>query len=432
VLPLTTTSSRSSPTPLHAGLPSPASLDPCFSLPAPTSPVDLLPAFIHQCDSPPSRFYAGYRAHSSLSKPRTRIRTRIRARQHMDSSTWDLTSCVRKTKGEVPPPLVSARRDWVLGAAERNEKRPQIAVGDGGERAAHDHASSIRDGLQVGASVTLVRDSVYVFGGRPVASSEIVASLYQLDLRSLVWERLSPACASDDPSPSSGVDAKPPLLSPAPRYFHSAAAWGDKIVFFGGQGFVPGANEHEEGHIETLDDLIVWDTLTHQWSFPSLHTRDGVSPPPPRYAHLAIVTSTTSEPTPGFGDDDPTVSSRLTIVGGQDGQNEYLSEMHVLDLDRMAWIAEAKYPRRAGTYRSVGVAASSTVEPGQKGEAGGAEELQELVRSSYSTVPTEERPEPILVFSNTNIVSLVFSPLPACFDRPLTCSSSLAQPSARS
>ncbi|BGP20232.1 hypothetical protein JCM10213v2_008369 [Rhodosporidiobolus nylandii] len=260
----------------------------------------------------------------------------------------DLVSTIRKTRGEVPPALV-------------------------------------------GASVTLVGDCVYVFGGRPVASREMVNTLYQLDLRTLSWTRL------DSPS------------TPAPRYFHSCDAWGDKLLVFGGQTFVAaseeeraggGADDAPQGHLETLDELAVFDTTSRTWSFPPLTTRPGVKRPSPRYAHLAVVNTVSCPPPPGFPNDAPSFSSRLVIIGGQDYENNYIPDLAVLDLDRSPpeWIADAPYPRKAGTYRSVGAAAGVSVRPLE--ERQGMDEA--LVHSSYSAEPSEEDPEPVFVFSNTN------------------------------
>lgn len=253
---------------------------------------------------------------------------------------------------------------------------------------------------QVGSSVTRLGDAVYVFGGRPVAGRELTNSLYRLDLRTLAWDRISP---SPSPSPLQSAEAEAELdgrLSPAPRYFHSAAAWEHRLVIYGGQGFVAPNSEEEEGHLETLSDVLLYDTVSGEWSAPSLAMRPGVAAPQPRYAHLSVVTSTVSEPTPGFEQDSAIVSSRLTIIGGQDWDNQYIAEMSVLDLDRMEWIAEASFDRKAGTYRSVAVAQAVTVEPAVEAHAVG----EPVVRSSYSIPISEEKGEPVMVFSNTNFV----------------------------
>ncbi|BGO95746.1 hypothetical protein NBRC10512_001582 [Rhodotorula toruloides] len=270
----------------------------------------------------------------------------------------DLTSTVRRTRGDVPPPLV-------------------------------------------GASVTLVGDSIYVFGGRPVASREMVDTLYALDLRRLVWDKLWPP-------PSS---APPASKGPTPRYFHSAAAWEDKLVVFGGQRFVPALGSgagNGEGHLETLDELIVWDTQERCWSFPSTAVRNGAKRPTPRYAHLSVVSTVSTEPIALFPpsssslpasrrpSDAPT-SSRLLVLGGQDYENNYVSDLAILDLSTMEWVAHAQYPRKAGTYRSVAAVGAVGVRP--------REERGANVVSSWAEGPTEEREEPVYVFSNTNFAA---------------------------
>jgi hypothetical protein len=238
----------------------------------------------------------------------------------------------------------------------------------------------------------------------------MVATLYCLNLRTLVWTKINPT----SPSQASSTSALP-LVQPSPRYFHSAEAWGDKLVVFGGQSYVvdegfekalgdesplkPGGGG--EGHLETLDELWLFDTVDQSWSSPLPIVRPGTQSPAPRYAHLSVVETVSSEPpVPGFEDSaaPPSNSSRLVIIGGQDYQNNYLQEMSVLDLDRMEWIAQAPYPRKAGTYRSVASASKSSLapletKPGSDGYA---------VYSSYSFPSTEDNPEPIFVFSNSN------------------------------
>lgn len=65
------------------------------------------------------------------------------------ASVADLAGVVRRTTGEVPPPLV-------------------------------------------GASLTVVENTAYVFGGRLVPTRTMVATLYSLSLESLTWTRLWP------------------------------------------------------------------------------------------------------------------------------------------------------------------------------------------------------------------------------------------------
>ncbi|GAA5973949.1 hypothetical protein JCM11641_001237 [Rhodosporidiobolus odoratus] len=257
---------------------------------------------------------------------------------------WEnLVSTLRKTRGSVPPALV-------------------------------------------GASVTLIGDCIYVFGGRPVASREMVNTLYSLDLRTLSWTLLPS-------SPS----------TPSPRYFHSSTAWGEKLVLWGGQSFVPSegaqaADEEMPGHLETLDELVIFDTRTQEWSTPPTTVSAGIRRPSPRYAHLAVSSTATYPSAPGFSQASPSLSSRLVIVGGQDFENNYLADLAVLDLDRLEWVSEAPYPRKAGSYRSVGATASVSVRPREEKEGMDGT----LVHSSHSVEPTVEEPEAVFVFSNAN------------------------------
>ncbi|GAA5901482.1 uncharacterized protein JCM6883_000225 [Sporobolomyces salmoneus] len=283
----------------------------------------------------------------------------------------ELTSTLRKTRGEIPPPLV-------------------------------------------GSSVTLVGDSILVFGGRPVESRTMVSTLYSLDLRTLIWTKVNTTA----PSPASSTSAIP-LSQPSPRYFHSAEAWGHRLVVFGGQSYVIDEESQEGGgggHLETLDELWIFDTLEQTWSSPLPTVRPGTQAPLPRYAHLAVVASVSSEPpVPGFEDSapPPSTSSRLVVIGGQDYQNNYLSEMSVLDLDKMEWIAQAPYPRKAGSYRSVASASQTSLAPLET--KSGADGYS--VYSSHSFPSTEDSPEPIFVFTNSNFANprrdldLVPSPL---------------------
>lgn len=243
-------------------------------------------------------------------------------------------------------------------------------------------------------------DSIYVFGGRPVHSREMVNSLHALDLRSLAWTQLWPPC------PGSTM-----FRGPAPRYFHSAQAWGDKLVVFGGQTFVAGPGPASQGpsgadspqggaggRLETLDELVIFDTKLRTWSFPSPSLASGVSRPSPRYAHLSVVTAVASRPSPGFREPSRH-SSRLVVIGGQDYENNYLPDLAVLDLEAMEWVAEAPYPRKAGTYRSVAASAAVSIVPRDERMASDG---TVLVHSAHSVEPTEDREEPVWVYSNSN------------------------------
>ncbi|GAA94878.1 uncharacterized protein L969DRAFT_94170 [Mixia osmundae IAM 14324] len=266
------------------------------------------------------------------------------------STLADLTACVRRTKGDIPPPLV-------------------------------------------GASTTVIGNRMYLFGGRLVPTRVMIDDLYILDLPTLTWKKVLPVssppdeqttkpskqairatrktqvgdpAADDSDQQSSGdeidldeaslaaeqqrqVQAKQDTLPPSPRYFHSAEAYGDKLLIFGGMGYEPDADrtaepaaDEPETGLCVMNDLIVFDTHTQTWSHPTTSTAlitplaEPVRGPSARYAHLSSISN-----------------DCLVILGGQDLANTYLQEMNVLDLKRMMWIESRAWDGHCGTYRSV-------------------------------------------------------------------------------
>ncbi|GAA6059897.1 hypothetical protein JCM10212_005280 [Sporobolomyces blumeae] len=297
------------------------------------------------------------------------------------SSAADLTASVRRTKGDRPPPLV-------------------------------------------GCSVTRVGDSIYVFGGRLVPTRTMVSTLYSLDLRTLEWVRLWPRPAptgaskreGDDPEASATTDGSSEPAGPQARYFHSACAWNDKLVIFGGEGYhvaVPpspspstasssialessGASTRTDSStqpaLETLDDLQMWDTVKREWveiDQDKIACKDGVERPKARYAHLGVVCTgvvdddddnddtEAAKEEKTAGDEQAQVEvgetqgekrrnkekSCLLIMGGQDIRNTYLHSTDVLDLDTLTWISTGKWDRHIGTYRAVATTSPLTVHP---------------------------------------------------------------------
>ncbi|KAH8550208.1 hypothetical protein BGW37DRAFT_428009 [Umbelopsis sp. PMI_123] len=194
-------------------------------------------------------------------------------------SIADLTTQIRTTSGDIPPPLV-------------------------------------------GASSTVVNDSLYVFAGRTVSSRRMTNDLYVLDLKTYIWSRFIPP-----------PDSEP---APKPRYFHSASVYENKIIFFGGMGY---SRTSSEG-LCALDDVCWLDTEEMEWhhveSLPTLFNAR------PRYAHLSTISG-----------------NRLIIVGGQDLNNQYISEINVFNLDTLQWVQVCPFDRQCGAYRSVSVSASS-------------------------------------------------------------------------
>ncbi|GAA5820360.1 hypothetical protein JCM11251_005592 [Rhodosporidiobolus azoricus] len=293
------------------------------------------------------------------------------------SSAADLTAAVRRTNGERPPPLV-------------------------------------------GCSITLIGDSIYVFGGRLVPTRTMVSTLYRLDLRSLTWTLLSPS-PSTAAAPSS-PDSPSPADTPQARYFHSACAWGDKLVIFGGEGYEPtspngdgpsspssGGDSSSAPSLRTLDDVCIWDTTKDRWMPAETKCKEGVERPAPRYAHLGAVTSAVVEEEGGVMRE----KSVMLVMGGQDLRNTYLHSANVLDLDSLTWIHAGTWDRHIGTYRAVCTAPPYTVYPtstvpstSDQALKLGLEEGEQLTQLSYSEKPAKEKAEPLLLFSNFNFTAV--------------------------
>ncbi|RUS28357.1 hypothetical protein BC938DRAFT_481979 [Jimgerdemannia flammicorona] len=190
-------------------------------------------------------------------------------------SIADLTTQTRITTGEIPPPLV-------------------------------------------GASTTVVGTRLILFAGRLVSSRKMTNDLYILDLDSFHWTRHIPPPDSDKP--------------PKPRYFHSANAYKNQLVFFGGMGY---SRASADG-LSVLDDVSVLDLETLSWRHPEVVP--SLYNPRPRYAHLSSMTG-----------------NRLVVVGGQDISNLYIEEINVLDMDEWTWVLSRPFEKHCGAYRSVAV-----------------------------------------------------------------------------
>lgn len=220
------------------------------------------------------------------------------------STLADLTAATRRTTGQRPPPLV---RSLALSLSLSPRSGSSLSR------------------YQVGCSLTLINDHIYLFGGRLVPTRTMVSTLYSLSLRTLEWQLLWP------PTTTSTAEASTPApVGPAARYFHSAEAWGHKIVIFGGEGYAEsegggtadGQGEGEGGDEEeeedqaplcTLGDLCIWDTEKRTWEFPSPECEEGVEPPAPRYAHLGVVSTVV--------DEKEVEKSVMLLMGGQDIRN---------------------------------------------------------------------------------------------------------------
>ncbi|KAJ7600839.1 hypothetical protein C8J56DRAFT_911415 [Mycena floridula] len=223
----------------------------------------------------------------------------------------------------------------------------------------------------------------------------MVSDLYVFDLETCVWERL-PAYPEDD--------------VPRARYFHSADAWNNQLVVFGGMSNQPDSANPDE--LCVLNDVRFFDLASRHW-LPASHISSPSSDPlvpRARYAHLSSIT----------GD-------RLFIIGGQDFYNTWLDDVCVYDLLGKAWVLRRDYPRHCGTYRSVAVSSNLLTALGPSGAhfredqstADNAEITapETLSHLPYSAAPTEDHPADIFLYSNYNFTDVkreleVFSPLP--------------------
>lgn len=193
---------------------------------------------------------------------------------------------------------------------------------------------------------------------------------------------------------------------------------GDPIM---GSGAEDGPLEHRQPHLsavspstpaELLNSLAHPSTHQAQPQTQPAHTHAHAFTPRARYAHLSSVTA-----------------HRLVVIGGQDLNNVWLDDVCVFDLRARRWAARRPYPRHAGTYRSVAVAAELRVRfPGDESreragtaagrgfrvdagrEKGEHTPSESLVHLPYSTEPTDEFPNDIYLYSNYNVsCSLLFS-----------------------
>ncbi|KAG0091957.1 hypothetical protein BGZ93_004876 [Podila epicladia] len=215
-------------------------------------------------------------------------------------SISDLTTTSRITTGDIPPPLV-------------------------------------------GATMTIVDDKLYLFGGRLIQTRQMTNSLYILHLSEFRWENVTEVVnvvptkpAIGDPGAEDEMEVSAP---PAERYFHSANAYKNSIVYFGGMG-PSSTNSSADGQdLIVFDDIKVLDLELLQWRQVRIPT--SAHSPKPRYAHLSSISG-----------------SKLVVVGGQDIANQYIEEINVLDLDSWQWVSSMPFEKHCGSYRSIAVSGS--------------------------------------------------------------------------
>ena len=158
-----------------------------------------------------------------------------------------------------------------------------------------------------------------------------------------------------------------------------------------------------------LNDVRFFNLTTRRWLPPSTNSPSELTPKS-RYAHLSSVTS-----------------DRLFIIGGQDLSNVWLDDIYVFDLRTQTWTQRREYPRHCGTYRSVAVSSNLTIRFPQEEIKNGSHASNlgpsgtrfsrnpsttkeftaqdALIHLPYSTVPTDDHPSDIYLFSNYNVSS---------------------------
>ncbi|KAG0038262.1 hypothetical protein BGZ83_003177, partial [Gryganskiella cystojenkinii] len=169
-------------------------------------------------------------------------------------------------------------------------------------------------------------------------------ALYILNLNDFHWQNVSdivnvpPTRAIGDPGAEDENEMGAP---PTERYFHSANAYKNTIVFFGGMGptSTVKAADGQPQELAVFDDIKVLDLELLQWRH--VHIPTSEHSPKPRYAHLSSISG-----------------GKLVIIGGQDITNQYVEQVSVLDLESWQWVTSLTFNRHCGSYRSIAVSGS--------------------------------------------------------------------------
>ncbi|KAJ4831850.1 hypothetical protein Tsubulata_017516 [Turnera subulata] len=156
-------------------------------------------------------------------------------------------------------------------------------------------------------SCTAVGDNLFVFGGTD--GMKPLSDLHILDTSSHTW--ISPTVRGEGPEAREG---------------HSAALIGKRLFIFGGSG------KSSDGNVEVYyNDLYILNTETFVWK---QATTTG-NPPSVRDSHTCS-----------------SWKNKIIVIGGEDGHDYYLSDVHVLDAETLVWkelnTSGQKLPPRAG------------------------------------------------------------------------------------
>ncbi|XP_029129318.1 kelch domain-containing protein 3 isoform X2 [Cajanus cajan] len=139
---------------------------------------------------------------------------------------------------------------------------------------------------------TAIGDNLFVFGGTDGMNP--LKDLHILDTSSHTW--ICPTIRGEGPQAREG---------------HSAAVVGKRLFIFGGCG--KSADNNNEVY---YNDLYILNTETFVWK---CATTSG-SPPSPRDSHTCS-----------------SWKSKIIVIGGEDGHDYYLSDVHILDTDTLIW-----------------------------------------------------------------------------------------------
>ncbi|XP_021674893.2 uncharacterized protein LOC110660772 isoform X3 [Hevea brasiliensis] len=156
-------------------------------------------------------------------------------------------------------------------------------------------------------SCTTVGDNLFVFGGTDGMNP--LKDLHILDISSHTW--ISPTVRGEGPEAREG---------------HSAALVGKRLFIFGGCG--KSSNDNVEVY---YNDLYILNTETFVWK----QAATSGTPPSARDSHTCS-----------------SWKNKIIVIGGEDGHDYYLSDVHVLDAETLVWkelnTTGQKLPPRAG------------------------------------------------------------------------------------
>ncbi|KAL9326344.1 hypothetical protein ACSQ67_006989 [Phaseolus vulgaris] len=139
---------------------------------------------------------------------------------------------------------------------------------------------------------TAIGDNLFVFGGTDGMNP--LKDLHILDTSLHTW--VSPTIRGEGPPAREG---------------HSAAVVGKRLFIFGGCGKSSDSNNEVY-----YNDLYILNTETFVWK---CATTSG-SPPSPRDSHSCS-----------------SWKNKIIVIGGEDGHDYYLSDVHILDTDTLIW-----------------------------------------------------------------------------------------------